>query len=677
MNKAVGDETDAWMTRDMPTALNVDDNDRSDDTMATTTDAGLDLDTSEDVSSVALSKSPADSIEREKSESKTSVDASASPDNAKQPFRLELDQTRWQERLTQLSDRIRDGGATVEQLRVAVANARDVLPVDVAKKLAAEISAVAPSSRASVGWLLRQDATKAARDGTARFQEILEEIKDGVISAGEKAEKHSTSESTSEDIAEIPSGASTEFPSISSESAPVFLFIRGLYGGHYPCYMWDIIDHFRSRGAACEISSGADGEGTTESNAQALRGEILELRKKYPGRKVVLLGHSKGGVDACACVALYEDQLKVHVTGVVTIQTPYGGSPIASDLVATESLTKVTGKALEILLRAEVGSAERLLRPLKDVTYMERLRFLEHHPLPSWVPVVSMHTATNAPSSVLSLSAQYIRTRYDDSPNDGLVARCDAEVPGCVAVRWNTEQDHADGAYPRSLSDARYDLYRNSVVGLEIERDLIGDESPAVPANTSTVSADTTSSASVLESTADDRNETATSEPNERNQDYAPPDDGSNAMVPLAEAKARAVRTRDAQREYDNEKRLVGLDFDLIGFMKDLENLTSGDLSLGNSALGGGSVDGAEDDTVDATEVSVNTDTETSLAKKTSASPPPPGAGTMLVRAYLALNKAVPERLGDSATQGEYHEALALLLMERANEVEKEQCDPF
>ena len=53
-------------------------------------------------------------------------------------------------------------------------------------------------------------------------------------------------------------------------------------------------------------------------------------------------------------------------------------------------------------------------------------------------------------------------------------------------------------------------------------------------------------------------------------------------------------------------------------------------------------------------------------AADADASAPPPGAGTLLVRAYLALNAAVPERLASTADQGEINEALASLLMERA-----------
>ena len=59
-------------------------------------------------------------------------------------------------------------------------------------------------------------------------------------------------------------------------------------------------------------------------------------------------------------------------------------------------------------------------------------------------------------------------------------------------------------------------------------------------------------------------------------------------------------------------------------------------------------------------------ETKYSYAADADASAPPPGAGTLLVRAYLALNAAVPERLASTADQGEINEALASLLMERA-----------
>ncbi len=55
------------------------------------------------------------------------------------------------------------------------------------------------------------------------------------------------------------------------------------------------------------------------------------------GKKVVLIGHSKGGLDCAAALSLHPD-LKNLVAGLVTLQSPFGGSPIAADLLADESL---------------------------------------------------------------------------------------------------------------------------------------------------------------------------------------------------------------------------------------------------------------------------------------------------------------------------------------------------
>ena len=251
------------------------------------------------------------------------------------------------------------------------------------------------------------------------------------------------------------------FPRVSDAAAPAFLFVRGLYGEHYPCYQWDAVEHFRRRGAVARLSAAARGAGTTAANASALCDEILafadELGADGAGnqRRVVLVGHSKGGVDACAALALYEHRLADVVLGVITVQSPYGGSPIASDLTANETLRGVTTRALETLLRAPRGEGARtLLPPLLDVTYENRMAFLEHHPLPDRFPCVSFHTRTSSNNSVLALVAAHARKYVRRGKRRVSVRGVDAEVPGCVAVRWRAEFDHADGAYPRAMSDA-------------------------------------------------------------------------------------------------------------------------------------------------------------------------------------------------------------------------------
>ena len=70
-----------------------------------------------------------------------------------------------------------------------------------------------------------------------------------------------------------------------------------------------------------------------EDNARSLKDQIEELHWGSHGSPVLLLGHSKGGLDAAAAVTIYRDQLAGKVAGVVFAQSPYGGTPLASDAV--------------------------------------------------------------------------------------------------------------------------------------------------------------------------------------------------------------------------------------------------------------------------------------------------------------------------------------------------------
>jgi hypothetical protein len=67
---------------------------------------------------------------------------------------------------------------------------------------------------------------------------------------------------------------------------------------------------------------------------------------------VLLLGHSKGGVDSAAALSLYWPQLKDKVAGLVIAQSPYGGSPVASDILRDGQLGDyvMLRKVMEILV---------------------------------------------------------------------------------------------------------------------------------------------------------------------------------------------------------------------------------------------------------------------------------------------------------------------------------------
>ncbi|GAB2271008.1 hypothetical protein Dimus_005861 [Dionaea muscipula] len=103
-------------------------------------------------------------------------------------------------------------------------------------------------------------------------------------------------------------------------------------------------------GLACHIAK-IHSEASVEKNVRELRDYIEEI---YWGSKkrVMLLGHSKGGVDAAAALSMYWPDLKDKVIGLVLAQSPYGGSPIASDILREGQLGDYVNfrKLTEILI---------------------------------------------------------------------------------------------------------------------------------------------------------------------------------------------------------------------------------------------------------------------------------------------------------------------------------------
>lgn len=103
------------------------------------------------------------------------------------------------------------------------------------------------------------------------------------------------------------------------------------------------------------LFSSSDANGVLQSSVSKNAREIKEyIEEIYWGsrKRVLLLGHSKGGVDAAAALSLYWPQLKDKVAGLVLAQSPYGGSPVASDILREGQLGDyvMLRKLMEILV---------------------------------------------------------------------------------------------------------------------------------------------------------------------------------------------------------------------------------------------------------------------------------------------------------------------------------------
>ncbi|KAK9074872.1 hypothetical protein SSX86_003191 [Deinandra increscens subsp. villosa] len=299
-----------------------------------------------------------------------------------------------------------------------------------------------------IGWLQRAPGMPPIEDGTERFNNILDNIMHG--------------------IHVLP-------------NSMVYLLVPGLFSNHGPLYFTSTKATFSKMGLTCHIAK-IHSESSVEKNAREIKEYIEEV---YWGSKkrVLLLGHSKGGIDAAAALSMYWPDLRDKVAGLALAQSPYGGSPIASDIMREGQLGDYFNvrKLMEILICKVIKGD---LQSLEDLTYEKRKEFLRKHQLPKELPVVSFHTEANiSPAVLATLSrvahaelpgfsnsattvlpvvvplgatlaacAQLLQTRYGEK-SDGLVTCRDAEVPGSVVVHPKRKLDHAWMVYSSTNDD--------------------------------------------------------------------------------------------------------------------------------------------------------------------------------------------------------------------------------
>ncbi|KAL2454130.1 alpha/beta-Hydrolases superfamily protein [Abeliophyllum distichum] len=73
-------------------------------------------------------------------------------------------------------------------------------------------------------------------------------------------------------------------------------------------------------------------EASVDKNAKEIKDYIEEIYWGS-GKRVLLLWHSKGRVDSAAVLSMYWNELKGKVASLALAQSPYRGSPIASDIL--------------------------------------------------------------------------------------------------------------------------------------------------------------------------------------------------------------------------------------------------------------------------------------------------------------------------------------------------------
>jgi len=155
-----------------------------------------------------------------------------------------------------------------------------------------------------------------------------------------------------------------------------------------------------------------------------------------------LIGHSKGGCDAVGAVSRHWHNLREKVAGVVTLQAPLGGTPIADDFEETE----LTGFS-EMYMRHVLDGQDNIMEGL---TYEMRMQELTQFPFPAECPILTFSSGTQRATSPLAHLAAYCRKEYK-IPTDGITASWDADLPASsIRVHFELDWDHANCAFPES-----------------------------------------------------------------------------------------------------------------------------------------------------------------------------------------------------------------------------------
>ena len=152
------------------------------------------------------------------------------------------------------------------------------------------------------GWF--KAGTAPPTDITARFHEVYTRVRQNEAVLPDEAPRH------------------------------LYLLVKGMLGEELPGYLEDNQLRLEERGLETREVA-VDTEGRLADNVRVVREALLDAR--HFGRTVVLVGHSKGGVEAMSALSLHPE-LRGHVRAVVALQPPFGGSIIANDLVASPAL---------------------------------------------------------------------------------------------------------------------------------------------------------------------------------------------------------------------------------------------------------------------------------------------------------------------------------------------------
>ena len=166
-----------------------------------------------------------------------------------------------------------------------------------------------------------------------------------------------------------------------------------------------------------------ESEQTPEYNAGIVGHEIAISEKP-----VIIFCHSKGGLDTLAALIEYRG-LRSKVRGVVTIQTPYFGSPVADYVLGHRALTQISSLVLEAN-SGTIAALRSLETGVRQKYYDSNKAAIEE--IESEIPMLSFASWEETPRYPAAAEPfrEAISKALGGFKNDGYVPLASAVLPG-------------------------------------------------------------------------------------------------------------------------------------------------------------------------------------------------------------------------------------------------------
>jgi pimeloyl-ACP methyl ester carboxylesterase len=198
------------------------------------------------------------------------------------------------------------------------------------------------------------------------------------------------------------------------------LFVPGFLASCFPGIhsFADVVETARAQGFAADVLAVGGRNGVAE-NARLIAQQIDRL--PADGRRIVLVGHSKGAVEALEMLAQRPD-LAARVDGVLTVAGALQGSPLAEDLHGAYGVT------LAVLPFSNCDRGEGT--PVDDLTPQARRDWWSRVAPQVRTPIYSLVGLPDLDRLSPALVTPYFLLARSSRDNDGMLLVRDQVAPG-------------------------------------------------------------------------------------------------------------------------------------------------------------------------------------------------------------------------------------------------------